>query len=196
MNATIHFHIRLERPAKDGSVPIYLVFLIDRHHRTKISLGQSVPLKPQYRKLAGEELLAIPMEQRKEYYSWDENTERCIPATHPVNRMLDKAKARAIGIMEKFELMERPLTTELFQSAFCKPKGSNNFSEYFEKQVLEKRRHTLSSGTLKNFSTTISLAAMSHLLIGGVGWQHTPDITYPYAFSTLSLWNILDPFFK
>ena len=156
MNPTIHFQIRLDRPAKDGSVPIYLVFLINREHRTKISIGKSVPLKPEYKNLSHQELMAMTAEARKTVYAWNENLERLMPAAHPTNRVLDKEKARAIAVVEKFELMGRPITIELFQNAFCKPSGSNSFCEYFEKEVLEKRKSVLSAGTLKNFSTTIS----------------------------------------
>jgi len=113
MRATIHFHIRYDRPAKDGSVPIYLVFLLDRKHRTKLSLGKYVPLKTKYKKLNKEALLTIPVENRNKFYNWDDKTERLTPVHHKINSYLDKEKARAIQIIEKFEAMERPILSVL-----------------------------------------------------------------------------------
>lgn len=107
MKPTIHFNIRIDRPAKDGSVPIYLVFLIDRKHRTKISTGKSVSLKKEYHNMPLQDLCATPKDIRRQYYCWNEIIERITPLRHPVNSFLDKEKARAIAIIEKFELMGR-----------------------------------------------------------------------------------------
>jgi len=156
MRATIHFHIRYDRPAKDGAVPIYLVFLLDRKHRTKISMGKYVPLKTKYKKLNKEALLTVPVEERSKFYNWDDKTERLTPAIHKINTHLDKEKARAIAIVEKFQAMEKPISVDLFLKAFSKPKGNMNFKEYFTEAIVEERKDTVSPETLKNYSTTIT----------------------------------------
>lgn len=166
MKPSIHFHIRLDRPAKNGSVPIYLVFLIDRKNRTKISIGKSVLLKKEYQGLSVKSLLQIPLSDRKRYYCWDENLERVTPLRDPLNNILDKEKARAISIIEKFELMEQPLSVDSFLAAYTRPKGNNNFKEYFQREVIEKRKNTMARDTIKNFNSTINKV-----------WKFRPNIT-------------------
>lgn len=177
MSATIHFHIRLDRPSKDGSVPIYLIFLISRTQRTKISLGKNVPLKKQYKRLSVEDLLKVPMEERGNYYSWDEAAERVLPFTSKINNHIDKERARAISIIEKFEAMDRPLTIDLFQNAFSKPTGTANFADYFNQVIVKERANTVSPETLKNYSTTITKTTQfrPNLTLSGINYKFLND---------------------
>jgi hypothetical protein len=47
MKATIHFYIRSERPNKDNTAKIYLLFSVGNQH-TKITLSKSVPVKKDF----------------------------------------------------------------------------------------------------------------------------------------------------
>jgi len=156
MRATIHFHLRYNRPAKDGSVPIYMVFLLDRKHRVVISLGKFVPLKSKYKQLNRKALLTVPTGERKKFYCWDNRLERLSSIHNKINSFLDKEKARAIEILEKFEAMNRPISTDLFLRTFSKPKGNLGFKEYFTEEIVEERKNLVSKETLKNYSTTIT----------------------------------------
>ncbi|HRE31997.1 MAG TPA: hypothetical protein PLD88_08490, partial [Candidatus Berkiella sp.] len=58
--ATLHFDIRTDRPNKEGSAPIFLVFTINRYQRIRISLGKHIQLKKEFRKVSNETILKAP----------------------------------------------------------------------------------------------------------------------------------------
>jgi len=76
MSAKIHFYLRTDRPTKDGSSQIVLLFIIGRTRRLKISTGKYIPLKKEYNKLTATEIKIIKKEKPDSLYYWDELKER------------------------------------------------------------------------------------------------------------------------
>ena len=98
MSAKIHFYLRTDRPTKDGSAQIILLFTIDRKHRLKISTGKFIPLKKEYRKLSLPQILELSNEKKEAIYCWDIAQERAIKGAgnwEIINNYLDYEKARA-----------------------------------------------------------------------------------------------------
>lgn len=158
MSAKIHFYLRTDRPAKDGSAQIILLFTIDRTHRLKISTGKFIPLKKEYRKLSLSQVIDLHPTQHDDLYCWDTSQERAIkgaPNWEMVNNYLDSEKDRANKILLKYELMNKPVTLDLFKNAMTKPSGNNNFELYFTDQ-LEKRKHLIANDTYRGYKATIS----------------------------------------
>jgi hypothetical protein len=71
MSDKIHFYLRTDRPTKDGSAQIILLFTIwqkttiDRKHRLKISTGKFIPLKKEYRKLLPAQIAELVQKKRR-----------------------------------------------------------------------------------------------------------------------------------
>lgn len=158
MSAKIHFYLRTDRPAKDGSVQIILLFTIDRTHRLKISTGKFIPLKKEFMRLLPSKIEELSPEEKDNLYCWDASQERAIKGTpnwQYINDYLDSEKARANKILLKFELMNKTVTVDLFRNAFTKPSGTNNFEGYFTDQ-LEKRKHLIANDTYRGYKAVIS----------------------------------------
>ncbi|MCW3077328.1 MAG: hypothetical protein JWO32_1937 [Bacteroidetes bacterium] len=158
MSAKIHFYLRTDRPAKDGSVPVYLKFSLSRTQRIKLSTGKNVSLKKEYQKLTKEFIETLPPVKREELYCWDSQKERTIKGCQNwegINDYLDSEKFRAKQIIIKFELLNRPITLEHFKQAYLKPHASDNFNDYCLKE-LEKRKHELTEGTYRGIKGQIS----------------------------------------
>ncbi len=45
MKTSIHFYIRTDRPAKDGKVPVCLLFQLGKNQRFRINTGKCISLK-------------------------------------------------------------------------------------------------------------------------------------------------------
>lgn len=93
MSAKVHFYLRIDRPTKNGSAQIILLFLINRKHRLKISTGKFIPIKKEYKKLPVSRLSELVKEKKEETYCWDISQERAIkgaPNWETVNNYLDK----------------------------------------------------------------------------------------------------------
>ncbi|MBA3681021.1 MAG: site-specific integrase [Bacteroidetes bacterium] len=156
--ATIHFYPRFDRPIKDGSVTVCLMFSLNRTQRLKISTGKLIPLRKEYSKLTIQEIEKIPIEKREEMYYWDFQKERAtkgFSSWENLNNHLDKEKVRANDIVSKFEDRGRHLTLELFKNAFSKISATDNFKEYFTVQ-LEQRKHLISKETYKGYKSVIT----------------------------------------
>src|ERR1051325_10293406 len=118
MSAKIHFYLRTDRPSKDGSAQIILLFIIDRKHRLKISTGKFIPLKKEFRKLPPEQIRELVKQKKESIYCWDISKERADKGagnSEIVNYYLDSEKARANKILFKYELMNKPITIDLFR---------------------------------------------------------------------------------
>lgn len=158
MSAKIHFYIRTDRPTKDGSVPIYLKFSLSRTQRIKISTGKCIAVKKEFQKLNNESIELLTPEKREAIYCWDKLKERAIKGDaswEAINDFLDSEKYRAKQVLLKFELLNRPITLELFKQAFLKPNATDNFNEYCLLE-LEKRKSQLSDGTYRGIKGQIS----------------------------------------
>jgi integrase len=158
MSAKIHFYLRTDRPSKDGSAPIYLMFSLSRTQRIKLSTGKTINLKKEYIKLTVSEILALPQEKKEMLYYWDVSKERATKGAvnfEGINTFLDGEMYRAKQILLKFELLNRPITIELFKQSFLKPHASNKFLEYCNKE-LEVRKHELAKGTYNALKGQIS----------------------------------------
>ena len=158
MSAKIHFYIRTERPRKDGSVQIFLLFVINRKQRLKISTGKFVSLKKEYQKLNLEQLNQANVSRKEDLYCWDASKERAekgTPNWEKINDYLDAEKDKANKVLLKYELMNKPVSLELFKSAYLKPNGSTIFKDYFTTE-LEKRKHLIANDTYRGYKATIS----------------------------------------
>lgn len=112
MSSKIHFYLRTDRPNKDGSAPVYLMFTLSRTKRIKISTGKYVSLKKEFQKFSAEQLLSLPAETRDAAYCWDKARERAIKGAincESINAFLDTEKYRANQIILKFELLNRTM---------------------------------------------------------------------------------------
>jgi hypothetical protein len=162
MNTKIHFYIRTDRPAKDGSVQIYLMLTINRKQRLKISIGKYVQLKREYQRLNKAQIQALVKEHKENLYYWDIQKERATKGTgnsEMINQYLDNEKTKANQILLKYELLNKPMSIELFKSAYLRPTGANKFYDYFMNELDSRRKHLLSRGTYIGYSTTVSKIA-------------------------------------
>ena len=158
MNTNIHFYIRTDRPRKDGSVQIYLMLTISRQQRLKISTGKYVPLKKEYQKLNQEDLREIQIERKEDVYYWDIKKERVTKGagnSEKINQYLDNEKTKVNQIFLKFELLNKPLSIQLFKNAYLRRTTPNTFYNYFVEE-LEKRKHLLSKGTFIGYMATVT----------------------------------------
>src|ERR1700744_6063901 len=102
MNNSIHFYIRTDRPNKDGSAPICLLFLLNRTQRLRINTGKYISLKKEYQKLNVEELKALAKIKKEELYYWDTVKERATKGSEnweTINNYLDDKKSQANKII-------------------------------------------------------------------------------------------------
>ncbi len=158
MSATIHFYPRFDRPAKDGSVTICLMFSLNRTQRLKISTGKLIPLRKEFNKLKKEDIEKMPFDGRIKLYYWDLDKERTVKGFsgwENINNFLDREKVRAYEIISKFELRNKHLTLDLFKNAFSKTSATDVFKIYFTAE-LEKRKHLISPDTYKGYKATIT----------------------------------------
>lgn len=158
MSAKIHFYLRTDRPSKDGSVQIFLFFTLNRDQRIKISTGKFIPLKKEYKKLPLEQLYSLHP-NKEDLYCWDQKKERAIKGaenSESLNNYLDSEKARANQILLRYELMNKPISVDLFKQAFLKVTGTNKFKEYFTQELDEKRRHLIANDTYRGYKAVIS----------------------------------------
>jgi site-specific recombinase XerD len=158
MNTKIHFYIRTDRPAKDGSVQIYMMLTINRKQRLKISTGKYVSLKKEYQKLSKEQVQALLLEHKENLYYWDtqkERTTKGIGNSEKINQYLDNEKTKANQILLKYELMNKPMSIQLFRNAYLRPSGSSTFYSYFVNE-LNRRKHFFSKGTYICYMATVT----------------------------------------
>ena|ERR1700757_799941 len=158
MSAKIHFYIRTERPRKDGAVQIFLMFIINRRQRLKISTGKYISLKKEYQNLNAEQLGKINFIKKEDLYYWDAAKERATKGTaywERINEFLDAEKDKANKILSKYELMNKSISLELFKRAYSKPNGTTIFKEYFLAE-LESRKHLIAHDTYKGYKATIN----------------------------------------
>lgn len=158
MSATIHFYLRTDRPNKNGSVPIYLMFTLSRTKRIKIGTGKYISLKKEYQKLNKVDIETLPPDKKENAYYWDKIKERAIKGAEnweAINNFLDGEKVRANQILLKFELLNKTISLESFKQAFSKPNATDNFKDYCEKEI-EKRKPQLAEGTYKGIKGQIS----------------------------------------
>src|ERR1700749_2355413 len=158
MSAKIHFYIRTERPRKDGAVQVFLLFIINRHQRLKISTGKYISLRKEYSGSKMKQLKEESLIKKEHLYYWDGVRERAIKGIEnweDINRYLDAEKEKANKILSKFELMNKPISLELFKSAYLKPNGTTIFKDYFLKEI-DDRKHLLAYDTYKGYKATIN----------------------------------------
>jgi len=132
---------------------------INRKQRLKISTGKYVQLKKEYQKLNKEQIQALVQEHKENLFYWDTQKERATKGTgnsEMINQYLDNEKTKANQILFKYELMNKPMSIELFKSAYLKPTGANKFYDYFMNELYTKRKHLLSKGTYIGYATTVS----------------------------------------
>ena len=175
MSVKIHFHIRTNRPSKDGSVQIFMLLSLNRNQRLTISTGKSISIKKEFTKLTKEEISLLALEHREKIYSWDLQKERAIKGAENwegINNYLDNEKNRANQILFKYELMNKPITLQLFKSSFLKPQSTDRFKEYFLKE-LEKGKHQIAQGTYKRKKATITKTDKfrSNLTLGDIDYK-------------------------
>jgi len=159
MSAKIHFYIRTNRPRKDGAVQVFLFLIINRKQRFQVSTGKYIPLKKEHKGLTINQLKSLSNKQRQELYCWDNKNEKALKGAlgwERINLQLEMERARANQILLKYEVMNRPLTIQAFQSEYLRIDGTNAFREYFEKEVIEKRKNTVAWATIKNYCSTIN----------------------------------------
>jgi len=175
MSASIHFYLRTDRPSKDGSVPIYIMFTLSRTQRAKISTDKYVALKKEFRKLTKQDVELLSAEEREDLYCWDKSAERAIKGEksyESINDFLDGEKYRAKQILIKFELLNKPVTLELFKHAFIKANATDKFLEYFNAEV-ENRKQEFAAGTYRGIKGQISKTSnfKPNLTLGDIDYK-------------------------
>ena len=159
MSATVHFYIRSERPHADNSAQIYMLFTIGRKLRTKLSIKKNIPLKKEFAHLKTDEIVKLETHLRNELFCWDASKERATKETpnyEKLNHFLDSEKKRANDIILKYDLMNKPITIELFKQAFCKPTGNKLFAEYFMEEFDFRRTNKWSAETIKSYKSIVT----------------------------------------
>lgn len=159
MSASIHFYIRSERPHADLSAQVYLLFTLGRNVKTKISIKKNIPIKKEYAHLSIDEIIKLETHIRNDLYCWDESKERATssaPNWDKLNHFMDSEKKRANDIILKYDLMSKPLTTEVFRQLFCKPTGNKSFSEYFMEEFDYRRQNKWSAETIKSYKSIVT----------------------------------------
>jgi site-specific recombinase XerD len=157
MKTSIHFYIRTDRSAKDGRVPICLLFQIGKNQRFRINTGKCISLKKQYHKLNVEQLKSLNI-KREDLYGWDVIKERATKETgnwERINIFLDNEKSKINQIISKYELMNKPISIQGFKNAYLRPSGTDSFYGYFIEE-LKKRKHLLANGTYNGYLATIT----------------------------------------
>ncbi|MDI9340951.1 MAG: site-specific integrase [Sediminibacterium sp.] len=158
MKASIHFYIRSERPNKDYTTKIYMLFSIG-NQTTKITLNKSVPVKKEFFNLSPTEFANLSTALRQELFCWDTHKEK-VTVHHPnhekVNQFIDSERKRANDIILKYELMSKPLTVGLFRKEFCKPNGDKILIDYFTEEFDNRRTGKWSAETLKSYRSIIT----------------------------------------
>jgi integrase len=158
MSAKIHFYIRTERPRKDGAVQIFLLFVINRRQRLKISTGKYISLKREYQNLNAEQLSKVGITKKEDLFYWDSSKERAIKGTanwEEINTYLDAEKDKTNKVLSKYESMNKPISLALFKKAYLKPNGTNIFKDYFLAE-LEGRKHLIANDTYRGYKATIN----------------------------------------
>src|SRR6185312_2712321 len=130
----------------------------NRKQRLKISTGKYISLKKEYQNFNAEQLSKINVTKKEDLFYWDTSKERAIKGTvnwERINEYLDAEKDKANKVLSKYELMNKPISLELFKRAYSKPNGTNFFKEYFLAE-LENRKHLIAHDTYKGYKATIN----------------------------------------
>lgn len=158
MSATIHFFIRSDRPQQDGSVQVYLLYTISSSLKTKISLKKAISLKKQFSHLKAIQIATLPSHTRNELYCWDHKSERATkdcPNYDRLNKMLDAEKKKANDIILRYELLNRPLTTDDFKREYCKGDGNLLFSNYYL-DLFKEKNQVWSEETIRSYTSIVT----------------------------------------
>lgn len=158
MNTKVHFYLRTDRPAKDGSAQVFLFLTINKNHRIKISTGKYIPLKKEYRKLSTQEI-ETKLKNKEDVYCWDQKKERATKGadnSESLNIYFDEEKARINKIILRYDLMNKPLTIDSFKQAYLKKTTTSNFKEYFTNELDTKRKHLIANDTYRAYKAAIS----------------------------------------
>lgn len=159
MSATINFYIRSERPHADNSAQLYMLFTINRKHKVKISLKKSIPIRKDFAHLKTEEIARLEASVRNDMFCWDQEKQRATsqcPNYEKINKFLDAEKKRANDLILKYELMGRPLTSDVFKKQFNRHIGTQTFSEYFLEEFKDRRSNKWSEETLKSYKSIVT----------------------------------------
>lgn len=158
MRAKVHFFLRTDRPASDGSAQIYMVFALSRTKRKKYATGKYVPLRRESKKLSPEEIMKLSPVERDRLYHWDTDKQRATKGCNnaeKINHFLATQEKKAGDIILKYELLNKPLTLEGFKGEFFKESASSYFLQYFTKEI-ERRKDSLSPFTVKNYTSIVN----------------------------------------
>lgn len=159
MSATINFFIRSERPHADNSAQIYMLFTINRKQKVKISLKKNVPIRKDFSHLKHDEIIKLEPSLRNEIFCWDQERQRVTsqcPNAEKINKFLDAEKKRANDLILKYELMGRPLTTDVFKKQFSRDTGNQTFAEYFLEEFADRRANKWSEETLRSYRSIVT----------------------------------------
>lgn len=99
MSIKIHFHIRTNRPSKDGSVQIFMLLSLNRRQRLTISMNKLIPLKKEYRNLSKIKIAELLKEKKHGLFCWDETRERATKGDfnwEAINHFLDSEKNQGV----------------------------------------------------------------------------------------------------
>src|ERR1700756_692265 len=157
MKTSIHFYIRTDRPAKDGKVPVCLLFQLSKKQRFRINTGKFISLKKQYQKLTLDQLKSLTI-KREDLYGWDLQKERATKDSENwerINTYLENEKSKINQIIAKFELLNKPISVQGFKNAYLRPSGSSTFYSYFVNE-LNRRKHFFSKGTYICYMATVT----------------------------------------
>lgn len=158
MSATIHFYIRSERPHADNSAQVFMLFIINRKLKAKISLHKRIPIRKEFRKLKPEEIGKFEASIRNDMFCWDSEKERATnqaPSYDKINQFLDAEKKRANDIVLKYQLINKPLTLEIFKKLFSKEVGNKSFSQYFTEEF-NNQSSRWAAETLKSYKSIVT----------------------------------------
>lgn len=180
MSASIHFYIRSERPNKDGSAQIYMVFTLNRSLRAKMSTNKNAPLKKEFNHLTQSEILAFSRDVRDDLYHWDKKLQRLTknaPNADKINKYLDGEKKRANDIILKHELLNQPLTLESFVGEFAKISGNKLFADYFLAEF-NKREGRWSKETLRSYKSIVTKIQQfrPNLTLAGINYKFLTEL--------------------
>lgn len=112
MSIKIHFHIRTNRPSKDGSVPVFMLLSLNRKQRITISMNKLIPLKKEYRNYSLSQIKEKLTDKKDQLFYWDNIRERAMKGDfnwESINNFLDNEKTRANNILLGFQFLSRLL---------------------------------------------------------------------------------------
>ncbi len=173
MSTKVSFNLRLDRPQDDGSVQIYFQFALNSENRFRYNTGKYVPLKKEWQHLSKEKIMETIPELRYSIYDWDKAKNRLNKSasySEKINHFIINLEKKANDIILKHELLNKPLTIELFKSQFSKTTSHEKFNEYFINELTERRKHHLSEFTIKNYKSIVTKVERfrPHLQLGDI----------------------------